>query len=48
MKNIFKKQRRSSISVIRAVNRINNHLNKETARSIVWDKKSITYSSITL
>ena len=22
------------------MNRINNHLNKETARSIVWDKKS--------
>ncbi|MDP6168418.1 MAG: hypothetical protein QF780_00285 [Candidatus Marinimicrobia bacterium] len=47
MKNIFKKQERSSISVIRAVNRINGHLNKETSRSIVWDGRSITHSSIT-
>jgi len=47
MKKIFKKQEKSSISVIRAVNRINNHLNKETARAIVWDGRSITYSSIT-
>ena len=47
MKNILKKQKSSSISVIRAVNRINEHLDKETSRSIVWDGRSITYSSIT-
>ena len=47
MKSIFKKQKKSSISVIRAVNRINAHLNNEISRSIVWDRSSITNSSIT-
>ena len=47
MKKIFKKQEKPLVSVIRAVNRINDHLNKETARSVVWDGRSITHSSIT-
>jgi len=47
MKNIFKKQKKSSVSVIRAVIRINEHLSKEISRSIVWDGRAITHSSIT-
>ena len=46
MKIIFKKQQKTSISVIRAVNRIKGYRNKKTDLSILYNKKSTTYPSI--
>ena len=49
MKNRFKKKNkeRSSLAVIRAVTRINEHFNRQASRSVVWDRKIITELSIT-
>ena len=46
MKKKIKKQ--PSITVIRAITRLNNYANQKTAQSVVWDGKSIThYLSVT-
>lgn len=48
-KNKFYKQdnKQASISVIRAMTRINDHINRQASRSIVWDRRSILHPSIT-
>jgi hypothetical protein len=47
--NIKKKMKKQpSITVIRAIARLNNYANQKTAQSIVWNGKSITqYLSVT-
>ena len=46
MKKKTKKQ--PSITVIRAIARLNNYANQKTAQSVVWDGRSITrYLSVT-
>ena len=49
MKDIFCKQdkKQTAISVIRAITRINDHINRQAPCSIVWDGRSIIHSSIT-
>ena len=49
MKYRFKKQvqKKTSLAVIRAVSRLNDHAHQTSSRSIVWDGKSITHLSIT-
>ena len=48
-KTKFYKQdkKHASISVIRAITRINDHINRQASRSIVWDRRSILHPSIT-
>ena len=40
-------KKQASISVIRAMTRINDHINRQASRSIVWDRRSILHPSIT-
>jgi len=49
MKYFFKKQNKEKVSeaVFRAVSRLNKYENEKATRSIVWNGKSINYTSIT-
>ena len=49
MKYFFKKQSKEKVynAVLRAVSRLNKYEQQKVARSIVWNGKSINYTSIT-